>query len=47
MSRGGTPEEAIGILDLINKGKRRLNRITDIKEKVGMPSVKITGHFSC
>ena len=36
-----TLEEAIGILDLINKEKRQLMGITDIEEKVGMPVIKI------
>ena len=36
-----TLEEAIGILDLINKEKRHLMGITDIEEKVGMPVIKI------
>ena len=35
-----TLEEVIGILDLINKEKRRLMGITDIEEKVGMPIMK-------
>ena len=40
-----TLEEAIGILDLINKEKRRLMGIKDIEEKVGMPKVKsAVGH---
>ena len=35
-----TLEEVIGIFNLINKEKRRLMGITDIKEKVGMPIMK-------
>ena len=35
-----TLEEPIGILDLINKAKRRLMGIKDIEEKVGMPIMK-------
>ena len=37
-----TLEEAIGILDLINKEKRQLMGITDIEEKVGIPVMKIS-----